>query len=126
MRELNKQLSTFCGTMLLIVSCAPLSSDGESSLLGSLGPFLPFALIVLLFYFLIIRPQKKQKNARDDMLSSLKKGNSILTNGGILGKIVDILGDDVLVIEVSKGNNIKIKREFINSVYDSNNKKNKN
>ena len=60
------------------------------------------------------------------MLSSLKKGNSILTNGGILGKIVDILGDDVLVIEVSKGNNIKIKREFINSVYDSNNKKNKN
>ena len=58
------------------------------------------------------------------MLKSLRKGDSLVTNGGILGKIVDI-HDDVLVLEISKGVNIKIKREFINSVSDSDNKKNK-
>ena len=52
------------------------------------------------------------------MLKSLKKGANILTNGGMLARIVDILDDDVLMIEISKGVNIKIKREFVNSVID--------
>lgn len=52
------------------------------------------------------------------MLKSLKKGASILTNGGIFAKIVDILDGDILVVEISKGINIKIKREFVNSLID--------
>lgn len=100
-----------------IISCAPPPDSGASPL-GFIGPFLPFVLIIVLFYFLIIRPQTKQQNAREDMLKSLKKGSNILTNGGILVKIIDILEDDVLVVEISKGVNIKIKREFVNSLID--------
>jgi len=60
------------------------------------------------------------------MLKSLKKGANILTNGGMLARIVDILDDDVLMIEISKGVNIKIKREFVNSIIDKEEKINKN
>jgi|TARA_B110000438_G_C15817886_1_gene652806 preprotein translocase subunit YajC len=107
------------GTLILflISSCSPPPDSGGSPL-GLIGPFLPFVLIIVLFYFLIIRPQSKQQNQRDDMLKSLKKGASILTNGGIFGKIVDILDGDILVVEISKGINIKIKREFVNSLID--------
>ena len=100
---------------LSIVSCAPPpSSDG--SFLASVGPFLPFGLIIILFYFLIIRPQNKQQRERDNMLKALKKGDNVITNGGIIGKVLDVLEKDILVIEISKGVQIKIKREFINSL----------
>lgn len=124
MEKIKKSFLKLFGIILLIVSCSPPPSEGEGSLLGVVGPFLPFALIILLFYFLIIRPQRKQQKTRDSMLKSLRKGDSLVTNGGILGKIVDI-HDDILVLEISKGVNIKIKREFINSISDSDNKKNK-
>ena len=80
------------------------------------GPFLPFGLIIILFYFLIIRPQNKQQRERDNMLKALKKGDNVITNGGIIGKVLDVLEKDILVIEISKGVQIKIKREFINSL----------
>ena len=124
MEKIKKSFLKLFGIILLIVSCSPPPSEGGGSLLGVVGPFLPFALIILLFYFLIIKPQRKQQKTRDSMLKSLRKGDSLVTNGGILGKIVDI-HDDVLVLEISKGVNIKIKREFINSISDSDNKKNK-
>ncbi|MBT88998.1 MAG: preprotein translocase subunit YajC [Spirochaetales bacterium] len=123
MRKTKKLFFTLCGTIFLITSCAPPPSNGETSLLGSIGPFLPFALIILLFYFLIIRPQGKQRKERNLMLGSLKKGTNILTNGGVFGKIIDVLDDDVFLIEVSKGVNIKIKKDFVNSVSDVDTKK---
>ena len=123
MRKTKKLFFTLCGTIFLITSCAPPPSNGETSLLGSIGPFLPFALIILLFYFLIIRPQGKQRKERNLMLGSLKKGTNILTNGGVFGKIIDVLDDDVFLIEVSKGVNINIKKDFVNSVSDVDTKK---
>lgn len=50
------------------------------------------------------------------MLKALKKGDNVITNGGIIGKVLDVLEKDILVIEISKGVQIKIKREFINSL----------
>ncbi len=53
------------------------------------------------------------------MLNSLKKGDEILTNGGIIGKIIDINDSDIFTLEISKGVNIKIKKEFINSINET-------
>tara|TARA_B100001769_G_C21752476_1_gene412100 strand:+ start:264 stop:623 length:360 start_codon:yes stop_codon:yes gene_type:complete len=100
---------------LSMVSCAP-PPGSDGSFLASVGPFLPFGLIIILFYFLIIRPQNKQQRERDNMLKALKKGDNVITNGGIIGKVVDVLEKDVLVVEISKGVQIKVKREFINSL----------
>jgi len=75
---------------------------GEGGVLGSLGAFLPFILIFVIFYFLIIMPQRKKDQEHKTMLESLKRGDKILTNGGIYGRIVDIK-ENKFVIEIAKG-----------------------
>jgi preprotein translocase subunit YajC len=79
---------------------------------GALTSFLPFILIFVLFYFLILRPQQKQSRKRADMLKSLKRGDNVITSGGIYGKIVTV-ADDVMTIEIAKGVNIRISRSGV-------------
>jgi len=79
---------------------------------GALTSFLPFILIFVLFYFLILRPQQKQSRTRADMLKSLKRGDNVITSGGIYGKIVTV-ADDVMTIEIAKGVNIRISRSGV-------------
>ena len=117
MKLIKSQIVLLMMSVIFLESCAPPPEAGGSPL-GFIGPFLPFVLIIVLFYFLIIRPQTKQQNAREDMLKSLKKGANVLTNGGIMVRIIDILDDDILIVEISKGVNIRIKREFVNSLID--------
>tara|TARA_B100001996_G_C18620013_1_gene577297 strand:- start:524 stop:898 length:375 start_codon:yes stop_codon:yes gene_type:complete len=117
MKLIKSQIVLLMMSVIFLGSCAPPPEAGGSPL-GFIGPFLPFVLIIVLFYFLIIRPQTKQQNAREDMLKSLKKGANVLTNGGIMVRIIDILDDDILIVEISKGVNIRIKREFVNSLID--------
>jgi len=64
-----------------------------------IAQILPFALMILVFYFLLIRPQKKREKETKQMLSALKVGDNITTIGGICGKIVKVQ-DDVFTIEV--------------------------
>lgn len=78
------------------------------------GPSIPFVvpmmLIGLIFYFLVLRPQNKQQREHDDALKSAGKGDTVVTRGGIHGKIVTV-EDDTFGIEVGtvKGSALKIK-----------------
>jgi preprotein translocase subunit YajC len=72
---------------------------------GGLLGFLPFILIIVIFYFLLIRPQAKRQKTLQRMLESVKKGDLIVTAGGIHGKVVGTR-DNVLIVEID--NNIKI------------------
>lgn len=76
-----------------------MATETASSLSQVLGMVLPLVLLFAVFYFLIIRPQKKRDKETRDMLSALKKGDKITTIGGIYGRIVEIR-DDVVTIEV--------------------------
>lgn len=65
---------------------------------GSLiGALLPFAILLGVMYFMVIRPQKTQQKKRDEMLANLRKGNRIVTIGGLYGEIIDIKEDALLV-----------------------------
>lgn len=66
---------------------------------------IPIAAIFLIFYFLLIRPQQKQQKTHEKMLADLKKGDKILTSGGLYGTIVGIKGDD---LEVRFAENVKL------------------
>ncbi len=79
---------------------------------GGIGAFLPFILIFAVFYFLIIMPQRKRDQEHKKMLESLKRGDKIMTNGGIYGKVVDIK-ENKLVIEIAKGVEIDILKSAI-------------
>ena len=86
--------------------------------------FLPILLIFGIFYFLLFLPMQKQRRQQQKMLTSLQNGNTVVTNGGIVGTIVSIDGDDTLVLRV-KPDNIKIQvaRSAVSSVVSSDVKK---
>ncbi len=82
------------------------------------GPLQLVFMIALFFgimYFMIIRPQSKKAKEHTSLLSALSKGDEVVTNGGILGKIVK-LGDNFIELKVSDNSTIKIQRHAIASV----------
>ena len=74
---------------------------------SALVQFLPIILIFAIFYFLLFMPMQKQKKQQKQMLESLKSGDEVVTNGGIIGTIVSVTADDTLVLRV-KPDNIKL------------------
>ena len=89
-------------------------AGGEGGGLGGIlgGPLPMLVLMFAIFYFLLIRPQQKKQKQHRAMLNALAKGDEVWTNGGILGRIVDIDGDN-LTIEIAQGVNVVIKRGFV-------------
>ncbi len=71
--------------------------------------FLPFVLIFVVFYFLIIRPQKKKVQEEQKMINELKKGDEVYTKTGIIGTIAS-LTEKIITLEVSEGVKIKVLR----------------
>ena len=74
--------------------------------MGALGQFLPLVLIIIVFYFFMIRPQVKKQKDQKKYVEELKKGDKVVTSAGIHGKIIEV-GDVTVLIEVD--NNVKIK-----------------
>lgn len=77
--------------------------------------FVPIIAIFLIFYFLVIRPQQKQVADQKKMLESLKKGDRVLTNGGIYATVAAIQGED-LVIKIAEGVKITIARASVSKL----------
>ena len=86
--------------------------------LGYLTTFLPFILMFAVLYFLLIRPQQKRQKARNQMLNALKKGDKVVTIGGLHGTIVD-LNDDIVVLRVNDVTKLTFDRSAVNSVVQS-------
>jgi len=78
------------------------------------GTYAPIVLMVAIFYFLLYRPQKKQQKRRKEMLDSLKKGNRVMTIGGIYGQITE-LKDDVVKLKIADQVEIEVARSSINA-----------
>lgn len=74
---------------------------------------LPFLLIFLIIYFLILRPQQKRVKAHKEMIDLLKKGDTIITQGGLIGKISKIISDQEVEIEIAKDVKVKVVRGMI-------------
>lgn len=76
---------------------------------------IPFVLIILIFYFLILRPQQKRQKALQKMIEGLRKGDRVVTGGGIYGTIFSIK-DDTVLVEVSKEVRIEFAKSAITAV----------
>jgi preprotein translocase subunit YajC len=74
---------------------------------SSLLQFLPILLIFAIFYFLLFMPMQRQKKQQQKMLSELKNGDEVITNGGVVGTIISVNDDDTLILRV-KPDNIKL------------------
>ena len=78
--------------------------------------FIPLILIFVIFYFYLIRPQQKKLKEHKLMVSSLKRGDEVVTSGGIIGKIERILGDDTVDISISENVTIQVVQSTIQSL----------
>jgi len=77
---------------------------------------LPLILIFVVFYFLLIRPQQKRMKEHREMLSNLRRGDRIVTGGGIIGTIHKVGGDDELTVDIAEGVRVKVMRSTVTTV----------
>jgi preprotein translocase subunit YajC len=78
----------------------------------TLSSFIPLILLIVVFYFLLIRPQSKKAKEHKALLSQLKKGDEIVTSGGILGKVVTV-DDSFVSVEIAKEVIIKLQKPAV-------------
>ena len=80
---------------------------------GELGGLLPLVLIFVVFYFLLIRPQQKKAKQHREMLGNLRRGDQVVTNGGLIGTISKVPNDTQLIIEIADGVKVRVLRGMI-------------
>ena len=105
--------------MEYLIAMAP--QGGQQGGGGMVGTLIMFAAIFAIFYFMIIRPQQKRQKEKEKMLNALKKGDKIMTSGGIHG-VVAGMDEKTVLIEVAKDVKIKFERSAITTVIESKNK----
>jgi preprotein translocase subunit YajC len=91
------------------------SAPGGGS--SPLTQFVPLIAIFGIFYFLVLRPQSKKAKDHQKMLSELKKGDDVTTQGGIIGKITGIKDNEV-TLQVQEGVRLRVLRSAVNGVYN--------
>ena len=96
---------------IMVTASTAMAADVQGAA-GGFASFIPLILIFVVFYFLLIRPQQKQAKRHQTYLSELKKGNKVITKGGIYGEITG-LTDNVLTLEIADNIRIKVTRDAI-------------
>jgi preprotein translocase subunit YajC len=98
-----------------LISSAVAQAQGPAGQPSPLPSMLLLGVMVVVFYFLLIRPQQKRAKEHRTMISALETGSEIVTNGGILGKIIE-LGDSFVTVEIADGVRVKVQRHAIAQV----------
>lgn len=113
---INYILITSIAVFLIGCPMQPGTGGGGGS---QVAAFIPFVLIFVIFYFLILRPQQKQSKQRQEMLKGIKRGDDVITSGGLYGKVLNIV-DDVITLEIAKGVSVRVSRAGISGLAGTN------
>lgn len=89
------------------------SAAATSSASDMLQSFAPFIVIIGIFYFLIIRPQQQKAKQHKAQLSQLRRGDSVVTAGGIIGTVARVVSDDEVTVEIAEGLRVRVVRSTI-------------
>ena len=83
-----------------------------------IGSFAPILLMILAFYFLMIRPQQKREAKKKEMLSKLRKGDKVVTASGIIGTVHKVISEDEISFEIAEGVRIRILKSAVTNLID--------
>ena len=100
--------------MISILNAAEVAQEGTANQI--LMQLLPFLLIFAIFYFLLIRPQKKRQQQHANLLAGLKAGDKVLLNSGIVGTIVKVKEDGYLILNIANNVDIEVLKVHVVSV----------
>ena len=99
--------------MLITPAFAQAAGGDTNSMLVSL---LPFILIFVIMYFLILRPQQKRVKQHQEMVKNVRRGDTVVTSGGLVGKVTKVVDDDTLEVEIADGVKIRQVRQMVSDV----------
>jgi preprotein translocase subunit YajC len=102
--------------MLISMAFAQGAEGGGAFGGGGIISLLPLVLIFVVFYFLLIRPQQKKVKVHRQMVSNLRRGDSVVTGGGIIGKVTKVLDENRVEVEISDGVRVQVARGTIQDV----------
>ena len=86
---------------------------GSTDMITSL---LPFILIFVIMYFLILRPQQKRVKSHAEMVKNVRRGDTVITSGGLIGRVTKVVDDDQVEIEVADGVRVRQMRSMVSDV----------
>ena len=92
---------------------APSLFGGGDNMLVSL---LPFILIFVIMYFLILRPQQKRQKQHQEMVKNVRRGDTVVTNGGLVGKVTKVVDDDQVEVEIADGVRVRQMKSMLADV----------
>ncbi|MBJ6370680.1 preprotein translocase subunit YajC [Sedimentitalea arenosa] len=83
---------------------------------GAFAQFLPLILIFAIMYFLLIRPQQKKLKEHQAMVAALRRGDQVVTQGGLIGKVVKVKDDNEVEVELAEGVKVRVVKSTIANV----------
>jgi preprotein translocase subunit YajC len=87
---------------------------GDST--GMITSLMPLVLIVVIMYFLVLRPQQQRVKQHQAMVKALRRGDTVVTNGGLVGKVTKVVDDDQIEVEISDGVKVRQMRSMVSEV----------
>jgi preprotein translocase subunit YajC len=100
----------------MLISTAYAQTAGADGGSGMLIQLLPLVLIFVVFYFLIIRPQQKKVKDHKAMVDALRRGDRVVTTGGIIGTVTKVTGDREIGVEIADGVRVRVLRSMVAEV----------
>ncbi len=107
-------LSSLVGSIGVVLAQCDQQGQGQAGGGGLIGLW-PIILIFVIFYFLLIRPQQKRQKEHQKMLESLRKGDRVLTSGGIYGTVVGVK-DDVVVVKIAENVKVELAKSAVSHI----------
>jgi len=90
-----------------------LLGGGSDNMLVSL---LPFVLIIVIMYFLVLRPQQKRVREHQELVKNLRRGDTVVTSGGLVGKVTKVVDDEQIEVEIADGVRVRQVRSMVSGV----------
>jgi preprotein translocase subunit YajC len=102
--------------MWITPAYAQAASGGGLGGLGEYVQFFPILAVIAIMYMLLIRPQQKRAKQHQDMVKNLRKGDSVVTSGGTVGKVTKLVDDDQIEIEIAQNVRVRQMRSMVTEV----------
>lgn len=101
---------------MLISSAFAQAAGATGNPVAGIESFLPLILIFVVFYFMLIRPQQKRMKTHKEMLGGLRRGDRVVTGGGILGTVNKVVSDTEVAVEIAEGVRVRVLKSSISEV----------
>jgi preprotein translocase subunit YajC len=98
--------------MLITPAFAQGATGGDSMLMS----LMPLVLIVVIMYFLILRPQQRRVKQHQELVKNLRRGDTVVTSGGLVGKVTKVIDDDQIEVEITDGVRVRQMRQMVADV----------